>query len=184
MIDKLNIKTNNVTYTLNPSLDDFESNKVYIISFLKSLWNYPEAIYHILNNSDTNIIQSNLASFIVNNFYCNYLSGNYIENNLLYIITMMLKDEINKLESVNQLDTFLENSKVGFLLEQLRRMPDIQIFFNNVILKTVEKMERESSYKEINLNVSDNFNDFSLLLEIEKKILKKNLISKKLVKKY
>ena len=97
---------------------------------------------------------------------------------------MMLKDEINKLESVNQLDTFLENSKVGLLLEQLRRMPDIQIFFNNVILKTVEKMERESSYKEINLNVSDNFNDFSLLLEIEKKILKKNLISKKLVKKY
>jgi len=173
LIDKLNIKTNNVTYTLNPSLDDFESNKVYIISFLKSLWNYPEAIYHILNNSDSNIIQSNLASFIVNNFYCNYLSGNYIENNLLYIITMMLKDEINKLESVNQFDTFLENSKVGFLLEQLRRMPDIQIFFNNVILKTVEKMERESSYKEINLNVSDNFNDFSLLLEIEKKILKK-----------
>ena len=71
------------TYSLSPSLDDFEINKVYIISFLNNLWKNPEAIYNILNNSEIDIVKSNLSSFIVNNFYCNYLSGNYMENNFI-----------------------------------------------------------------------------------------------------
>ena len=79
--------------------------------FLQSLWNYPEAIYHILKNTETQIVQTNLAHFICHNFYSNHLSGNYIENNLLYIFTMMLKDEIDKLENINQLDNFLNNTK-------------------------------------------------------------------------
>ena len=66
-----------------------------------------------------------------------------MENNLLYVITMMLKDEIDKLENVDQLNSFLENTKCGYLLEELRKMPDIQIYFKNVILKTVENIERK-----------------------------------------
>ena len=128
------------------------------MSFLKGLWSHPEAIYNIIKNTDNKIIQSNLATFIMNNFYCNYLSGNYIENNLLYIITMMLKDEINGLKFRDQVnDVFLENSKCALLLEQLRRMPDIQIYFKNIILKTVEKMENKISDKEISLNILDKF---------------------------
>ena len=95
-------------------------------------------MYHILKQTDKKTIESNLGPFIVNNFYCNYLSGNYLENNLLYIISMMLKDEISALYSINQVDIFLENTKCGYLLEQLRRMPDIQIFFKKVIIKTIE----------------------------------------------
>ena len=117
----------NKRYCLNPSLDEFEINKVFITSFLNGLWNYPEAIYHILNNSEIDIVKSNLASFIANNFYCNHLSGNYMENNLLYVITMMLKDEIDKLDNINQVDKFLENTKCGYLLEELQNMPDIHI---------------------------------------------------------
>jgi hypothetical protein len=59
----------------------------------------------------------------------------------------MLKSEIDKLENINQVDTFLENTKCGFLLEELQKVPDIQIFFKKVIIKTVEKIERICSYR-------------------------------------
>ena len=120
----LKLQTNK-QHLLISSLDDFEINKVFISSFLKGLWNFPEAMYYIIKNSEPKIVQSNLSPFIVNNFYCNYLSGNYLENNLLYIITLMLKDEIDKLENISQIDNFLKNTKCGFLLEELIKMPDI-----------------------------------------------------------
>ena len=132
-------------------------------------------MYNILINSEPNIIKKKLAPFIVNNFYCNYLSGNYIDNNLLYLITMMLKDEIDKLENINQVDTFLENSKCGFLLEELRKMPDIQIFFKKLIYNLVEKMERNCSFREINFEISEILKDFNKTKEIGEKSEDKNL---------
>ena len=164
-------------YSLNPSLDEFEINKVFIIAFLNGLWNYPEAIYNILNNSEIDIVKSSLASFIVNNFYCNHLSGNYIENNLLYVITMMLKDEIDKLENINQADKFLENTKCGYLLEELQNMPDIQIYFKNVIIKAIEKIERTYSFKTITFNISKILNQLNKIKESEEKKVKKKIIN-------
>ena len=155
-------------------MDVFNINKIFISSFLNMLWNYPEAIYHILINSECEIVKTNLAPFIVNNFYCNHLSGNYMENNLLYIITLMLKDEIDKLENIDQVDTFLENTKCGFLLEELRKLPDIQIYFKNVILKTVEKIERTCSFRKINLNVEIILQELLKLKEEEDKSLDNN----------
>ena len=148
---------------------------MYISLFLKSLWNYPEAIYHIINNLDLDIVKSNFASFIANYFYCNYLSGNYMENNLLYVITMMLKDEIDKLENINQVDTFLENTKCGYLLEELIKMPDIQIYFKNVIIQAVEKIERTCSFRDINFDINERLEELKKIREEEeKKLGKKN----------
>ena len=131
-------------------------------------------MYHILMNTDIKNVQTNLAPFIVNNFYCNYLSGNYMENNLLYVIAMMLKDEIDKLDNINQVDNFLEKTKCGFLLEELRKMPDIQIYFKKVILKTVEKIERTYSFREIKFNTSKILEEVIKLKEEEKiKLFKK-----------
>ena len=132
-------------------------------------------MYHILLNSDLNIVQKKLAPLIVNNFYCNYLSGNYIDNNLLYLITMMLKEEIDKLENINQVDKFLENTKCGYLLEEFRNMPDVQIYFKNVIYNLVEKMERTCSFKEINFNVSEIIKELNKSSKKEDKINNKNL---------
>ena len=88
----------------------------------------------------------------------------------------MLKDEIDKLENINQVDKFLENTKCGFLLEELQNMPDIQIYFKNVIFKTVEKMERTYSFKTINFNISIILSQLNKLKESEeKKYGKKNL---------
>ena len=154
------------------SFDDFEINKVYIVSFLKGLWHHPEVMHKIINNSNNKVVKTNLAPFIVNNFYCNYLSGNYMENNLLYLITMMLKDEIDKLENINQIDSFLENTKCGYLLEELRKMADIQSYFKKVIFKTVEEMERRCSFRVINFKVYEILNELKKIKEKEKNKIK------------
>ena len=160
---------------LNINLDDFKVNKLFISSFLKGLWNHPELMYEIIINTENKVIKTNLAPFIVNDFYCNYLSGNYIENNLLYIITLMLKDEIDRLENINQADKFLEDTKCSFLLEELQKMPDIQIFFKKVILKTVENIEKNCSNRKISFNISEKQKEFIKLKEEEEKNLgKKN----------
>ena len=152
-------------------------NKILIQKLLKTIWNHPELVYKILINTDLEMVKENVAPFIVNNFYCNHLSGNYIENNLLYIFTLMLKDEINKLENINQVDNFLEDTKCGYLLEQIQKIPDIQIYFKNVILKTVEKIERNSSSREINFNVLEREKEFSELIQKEEKNSKNNNIN-------
>ena len=161
-MNELNRKKNidNKKYILEKNLDSFGINKIFINKFLTRLWDYPEAMYHILNHSDPHDIKTSLASLVVDNFYINNLSANYIENNLLYILTLMIKDEVNKLSDIEEVETFLDNTRCGYLLEELIKKPDIQIFFNKVILKTVEMMERSCSYNEIKFNV----------LEIEKEL--------------
>ena len=166
-------------------MDKLGLNKVFIPVFLKLLWNSPEIMHRILVQTEPELVKTNLAPLLVNNFYCNLLSGNYMENNLLYIITMMLKDEIDKLENINQVDSFLENTKCSYLLEELQKMPDIQIFFKNVILKTVEMMERKYSFREIKFDVDDILNDLmKIKREEEKKIGKKINNEKDLEKLY
>ena len=105
----------------------------------------------------------------MNNFYCNYLSGNYMENNLLYLITLMLNEEINKLEDINQVEDFLDNSKCGFLLEELQKLPDIQIFFQNVLIKIVERIERTCSFREIKFNSKKRIEQLIKLKEEEER---------------
>ena len=87
----------------------------------------------------------------------------------------MLKDEIDRLENINQANKFLENTKCSFLLEELQKMPDIQIFFKKVILKTVENIEKNCSNRKISFNISEKQKEFIKLKEAEeKKLGKKN----------
>ena len=97
-----------------------------------------------------------------------------MDNNLLYVITLMLKDEIDKLESIEQVENFLENTKCGFLLEELIKMPDIQIYFKNVILKTVENIER-TCFRELKFDISEKEIELIKLKESEEKRLGKKI---------
>ena len=175
-MNELNRKKNidNKKYILKENLDCFGLNKIFINKFLTGLWNYPEAMYHILNHSDPRDIKDSLAFLIVDNFYTNNLSGNYIENNLLYILTLMIKDEIDKLTDIEEVETFLDNTRCGYLLEELQKKSDIQLFFNKVILKTIEKIETFCSYREIKFNVSQIVNEFEKLKEEYEKGEKKS----------
>ena len=160
---------NKKVYQLQENLNDFGINKIFITKFLTALWNYPEAIYHILNHSNARDIKTSLAPLIVDNFFTNNLSGNYIENNLLYILTLMLKDEVDKLKDLEEVETFLDNTRCGYLLEELQKKPDIQLFFNKVVLKTIEKMETFSSYKEMKFNVFEIDKELNKLKELYEK---------------
>jgi len=157
---------NEKIYALNTSLDDLNLHKVFLDPFLNSLWQRPDIMYKILIKSEPEEVKNNLAPFVVNNFYCNLLSGNYIENNLLYIIALTLKDEIDKLENIHQVDKFLDDTICGYLLEQLQKMPDIQIYFKNVIRKTVETIERTCSSKVINFNIKEKEKELAKIGEL------------------
>lgn len=140
-------------YLLKQNLDDFKINKVFISAFLKGLWNCPEAMYHIFINTDPSIVKSKLAPFVIDNFYNSNLSGNYIENSLLYIIALMLEEEICKITDIKDVDKFLEDTRCGYLLEELIKVPDIQIFFKKIIINTIEKMETTCSFRKLNFSV-------------------------------
>ena len=78
--------------------------------FLYSLWDEPDLIAKLLLNSNISDVKNTLAPFICHNFYQNIISPYSVEENLLFVYTLMLKEEINKLNSVNQLNEFLKKT--------------------------------------------------------------------------
>ena len=80
----------------------------------------------------------------------------------------MLKKEIDELDNINQVDNFLENTKCGFLLEELQNLPEIQIYFKNVIIRMIEAIERTYSFREIHLKIPEIIKEFNDLKEEEK----------------
>ena len=98
-----------------------------------------------------------------------------MENNLLYVISMMLKDEIGQLSNKSEITLFLEETKTSFLLEQMVKMPDVQIYFRKIIFKMVEKIENLCSLKKINFNMDLIYEDIKNFIQQEnKKLGKKN----------
>ena len=67
--------------------------KVIIETFLKNLWERPDLITKILINSNIKDIKETLVSLFFN-FYQNILSPYTVEDNFLYIVSVLLKDEI------------------------------------------------------------------------------------------
>ena len=92
---------------------------LYFIKLMKYLWQQPKVVALLLEKSDINDIRETLAPFFVNNFYENILSSNYIEDNLMYLLTLILKQEINSLNDKNDINNFLNETVCGYLFEQL-----------------------------------------------------------------
>ena len=135
---------------------------IYIIKLLNHLWNQPKLIADLLIRSDLNDIKNNLASFIGNFFYENLLSPYYIQDNLLYVLTIILKKEINDLKSPDNYNIFLSKSCAGYILNELKNKNELKIFFRNVINKTVLNLEID--YSQLKLNFSVPFD----IIEIKK----------------
>ena len=147
-------KDKNVKIILEKNIDSFGINKIYVQKFLMKLWENPKLIFTILKNAELKELKEKLAPFIVDNFYNNYLSGNYLENNLLYVIALMIKDEVDKLRDMEQVLTFLDDSRCGYLLQQLIKKIDVQIYFKKMIMGTVSKIDNCTSGK-INFNINE-----------------------------
>ena len=133
------------------------------------LWNYPEAIAYILLSADEPEVSKNLSEFFAHNFYNNFLSDNYLQNNLLYIITIMLKKEIDGIKNINEVDKFLNNSNVSFLLEEMVNFPDIQFYFRKIILQMLEKLENNYSWKKMEFNMKQISENIKLFIKSEEK---------------
>ena len=92
-------------YHLNLNVSElFGLERVFIQTLLEEIWKSPEIMYFILIKCDRKDINYNFSSFIINNFYNNILSSSNIEENLLYLLSLLLKDEIDKL--INSEDLF------------------------------------------------------------------------------
>ena len=140
------------------------------LKFLNYLWEEPKIVAILLSNSNKNEVKEYLAPFICNNFYQNIISPYTIEENLLYVIALMLKEEINKLNSINQLNSFLDKTPCGYLLWELRNKSDIQTFSKNIIYKFIEEIEAKCSDNKLNLNILNIVNGIK---ETEKNLKRK-----------
>jgi len=153
-----------------------EDLNIYFPYLMFSLWENPKIIALILRNADINDVKNYLANFIVNNFYENILSPYFIEDNLIYVLTLLLDEEINSLLYIKQHINFLDDTCSGYLLEELRKKKDIQIFFKNVITESIENLEINFSNVRFNFNI-DKMNS-NYLEELNKKMKSENIYLK------
>ena len=127
----------------------------------------------IIINSDINDIKNNLAEFFANNFYENILSSYYIEDNLMLVLTLLLKNEINNLKNCNNSSDFLnDDSPCKYLLSELRKRNDIKSFFNSIIYEIIESLELKNSETKINFDI------IQMQKEIQSKFDSKNMKGK------
>ena len=159
----------------------FKELNTYIPKLLFFLWNKPKIVSEILYNSENKPVQEHLAPLIVNNFFENIISSNYIEDNLMYVIALLLKKEIDSLETADDSEKFLEQTSCGYVLEELRRKNDIKYFFKNIINSAIEKMEVEYSGSEINLNVKQIQEKYQQTKDELDKLYKKTGKKKKII---
>ena len=113
----------------------------YVTNILENLWEEPKLIANLLIKANKVDVKNFLAPLICNNFYENILSPNYIEDPLIYIIYLMLKNEIENMEDINQgIDDFLDDTSCSYLLKQLIEKNDIKGFFKIILKDALEEI--------------------------------------------
>ena len=146
----------------------FKSSWTYIKTFLDNLYKLPNIISKIISKSNIEDVKKYLAPFFTNNFYENILSTQGIENNLMYIIYLLLKEEIDSISDINDSEKFLENTPCGYVLEQLIEKIDIQSFCKSNIFKVVQDLEWTFSGKQICLDINKITENLNKTKEITK----------------
>ena len=142
----------------------------YIPKLLIYLWEEPKVMAKLIQNSQISDIKNSLAPMLANNFYENILSFNYLQDNFLYVISILIKDEITNLKSTNDLQIFLQDTPCGCILDHLINKIDIQSYFKALLQDIIENIDKNCSNRVMNFH----------LKEIEKQILnKKNKKDKK-----
>ena len=155
-------------FILKQDLSDLKILINYIPNLLECLWENPKLVADLIINSDLKDVKETLSYLFMNNFYENILSTNNIENNLIYLLTLLVKDEINNLENINELDKFLnEDSKVLYFLSELRKKNDVKYFFKTSILNLISDLESMSSVN-LSLEIQEIINKLTKNTNTEK----------------
>ena len=132
-------------------------------SILRNIWELPQLVSKLLLNPNFDDVKNNLAHLITNNFYENILSSNDKEYHLLYIITFLLKYEINGLKKdiCNPFE-FLSNTKCGLILDYFLVKDKLQSFW--ILLNIIEICEIKFKSKEFSFdfnNIKTNKNNIT-----------------------
>ena len=121
----------------------------YIPDLMNRLWENPEIIATIIENTDINDLKQYIAPLFVDNFYENVFSSNYIEENLIYIFTLLIKSEINKLNDINHVEIFLNNTPCGIMLEEFIQNGDIQQYLDKITKNFIANLVNNYSKRQI-----------------------------------
>ena len=128
-------------YSLVEQNYDYLSDlNTFVTNILKYLWEEPKLIADLFIRADHEDIKQYIAPLICNNFFENILSSNYIEDPLIYIIYLLLKHEIDKIQDINNIDKFLNETPCSFLLGQLIEKNDVKEFFKIILQNTLEDL--------------------------------------------
>ena len=112
----------------------------YIPNLLSYLWDDPKLVANLLINADHNDTKKYLAPLICNNYFENILSSNYIEDPLLYVIYLLLDEEINQIEDIKESTAFLNDTQCSLLLGQLIEKNDVKDFFKIILEDIIENI--------------------------------------------
>ena len=173
-------KIKNNTYKLISNRDEqnniFDNINTFIPKFMDNLWKNPESIATILSCAEKNDMKENLAHFIVHYFYNSCFSSlNNKEEQLIYIIAILLKNEIDALKDIKS--PFLNETNCCIILQELSKKKEIIFFFKNIIIEVVKKLENTYSLTDIIFEpetINETIKDFSnnKINEISSKINK------------
>ena len=128
-------------YTLVENNQDYLSElNIYIPKLLNYVWDDPKLVVNLLLNADKEDTKKYLAPLICNNFYENILSSNYIEDPLMYVIYILLDNEINNIKDIQNSDSFLNETPCSYLLSQLIEKKDVKDFFKIILENILEDL--------------------------------------------
>ena len=155
----------------------------YIPNLLTYLWEDPKLVAKLLINADKDDTKKYLAPLICNNFYENILSSNYIEDPLMYVIYILLDNEINNIEDIKNSDSFLNQTQCSYLLSQLIEKKDVKDFFKIILENIIEEL----GSNKFNFNIGEiEQNQIHKKNSINKFIFNKNIFksdSKEIIEK-
>ena len=163
-------------YELVEKTEFLRDLNTYFPKLMSYLWDQPKIVASIIQNASNKDLKQYIAPLFANNFYENILSTYYIEDNLMYLLTLLLKDEIFQMNNVYQSDNFLKYSPCGYVLEELKRKSDIQAFFKTIIFDNVQNLEVNHSSYRFKFKISNLKEDY--VKEQEKNMKKKKMPKK------
>ena len=143
--------------------DTLRDLNTYVPNLMNRLWEQPKVVVSVIQHAQINDLKNHLAPFFANNFYENILSSYYIEDNLMYVLSLLIKSEIDSLTNINQNNKFLEETPCGIMLGELRRKSDIQAYFKNIIKNAIEDLEANNSTNKIDFDADKMVNFYEKL---------------------
>ena len=100
----------------------------------------PELIFKLYNNARIDTIPNIFSNFFIDNFFDNILNINDVEDELLSLIWRALNKEFQTINSINDYQYFLRNTKCGHLLNGIINKYEVKLFFHNLLENSINEL--------------------------------------------